>query len=864
MLWGATLGGPAGGYCEPGKHPHLLYDDIIWGVHDVAERIIKSGYDVVVLNEVWWNDAEDILRDELADVYPYSVQRLSDGGLEEGSGLNIFSKLPFAALPNGVSEYTEHDFRLRFNGQEYDCPDHGTSLCNDYVAFLEYSEPDTLVVDDEGNLIYNPNEKIGGEKWADKGVGYVRVRSPDTGRYHNVFFTHMQATYKEDHEPDYGFWHGFGARTSQFDEVKQLVEAAASGNETSFWGEQDVFVLGDLNVDGDASNVIDSESPPFEGNLWEWTARFDKDYSGPGALHSGFFRENLHDTWRYEHPNDDLIAAGNPSEAGHTGSFGDTPKRLDYILSNVAFMKTTGIGVDPLCNQHPQLALNLLSGTPHVPGGGANPPGGRGDLGDGLSGSPPQRFRSDHWGVNAHYNKLADHCSPLRPPSANALYDDPDYGAHVLAQSDVGMVNETNDPANPGKEQPGKLTYPGSVQWHYLEWDGIYNIGFDEPSHDLGYRVQVYHESELSQPIKAYGSKEYPDEIEREELGPLGLPQTVIIPTKGKKYFLTGGPFLLKVYHPTHDHREIAGNESGEYALSVSHLGCMDKDADVCPLLPNLNETAVSQFRMPASLIESEPTPDSMYFEVAYERLTHPGYQTLRFDLFDNTDDILTSAVVSAAAGHDDDVFLEETSLSGDPCPPSGDFDLSGCNIRLEDTFENPAESSRRIIWRVHRPLTGEHYVGQTFRVVWSTDLTAIYGGGTNPAFKQSIVKCEEETVEDSPHDEIDVFMSSDGQDIGGTPFQHRHHVGRYNTGDSHSMDPVLSRLGWPVRFLDYIDITLIEDDLGTDDEFLVRINPIGIDEWGDNSRERRSLRAAIKEKSWGSGIYSSLGVAWS
>ena len=209
--------------------------------------------------------------------------------------------------------------------------------------------------------------------WSSKGVGYVRVENPGTGRRHNVFFTHMQSSYSEDHDPASNYWSGLDVRTAQFNEVKHLIELARQGSDAVLTGE-DIFVLGDLYVDGDLSNVdsgFGAPTSPYDGNKSEWRIRFKKGGPGAGYEHGGFFNQEVHDTWAYEHPSFDTEQ--NPSagtEYGHTGGFGSDPTRLDYILSNAAFASD-----DPLCNQHPHIAYSLLSGDPIFPGHGATPPG---------------------------------------------------------------------------------------------------------------------------------------------------------------------------------------------------------------------------------------------------------------------------------------------------------------------------------------------------------------------------------------------------------------------------------------------------------------------------------------------------------
>ena len=215
----ASLKAPASHFNFPWEHPKYDSAAIRDGARDIADRIIQSGYDVIVLNEVWWGEAEEILRDELRSVYPFFVQEISNDGLEEGSGLNVFSKFPFQPVSAGLTEFRSHDFLIELNEEAHECPDE-SGACSDFFAFLEFSE------------------NSGSEVWADKGVGYVRVRNPGTNRIHNVFFTHMQATYADEHDPQSNTWPGFAERTSQFDEIRQFMLAAQLAPNAITWGDR--------------------------------------------------------------------------------------------------------------------------------------------------------------------------------------------------------------------------------------------------------------------------------------------------------------------------------------------------------------------------------------------------------------------------------------------------------------------------------------------------------------------------------------------------------------------------------------------------------------------------------------------------
>lgn len=175
--------------CEVGNHPVYDSGEIDAGAKNLAKRIIRSGYDIIALNEVFDGSAQGILRSALWDDYPYSVTYIDEwGGTDQDSGLQIFSKFPLQEItPNysGNTDYNDFDADVYYNGVKL----YGAE--NQYLAFMPFG-----------------SDCDGDDCWSNKGVGYIRVRNPDTRRVHNVFFTHMQATYKDEVVDDPSVWQG--------------------------------------------------------------------------------------------------------------------------------------------------------------------------------------------------------------------------------------------------------------------------------------------------------------------------------------------------------------------------------------------------------------------------------------------------------------------------------------------------------------------------------------------------------------------------------------------------------------------------------------------------------------------------------
>ncbi|MEM1030508.1 MAG: endonuclease/exonuclease/phosphatase family protein, partial [Myxococcota bacterium] len=639
------------------NHPVYTAADVDEGSRRLAHRIIKSGYDVIVLQELTMSQAIDNLVEELRDVYPYYAHSFRDDGheVQATAGLAVFSKLPFVPIP---SVYAHDDkYIIGFDGQSEICGDlyestfPRSALCSTYVAFDDFEECHHY------------------DCWADKGVAYVRVANPDTGRLHSVFFTHMQAAYsdKHGHEGDLeDRCSGFKDRISQLGTIKDFIELGTQtvGSFPIRLQEEDVFVLGDINIDGDFSAPYSTDA--CEQNIFEWMAHFDTDVTyGQTLENSGFFANTLHDTWMFEHPLHDTW--GNtlaPNDYGRTGGLGrpvDGPgadnlaKRLDYILSST---KQHG---DPLCNQHPHLAFNLLDGDPVFPTGGANPPGGRGGLSDGLASPSGTVYSSDHLGVNANYNALASHCSPLLPVTAAGLYGATVYGARMFEDYELGITSEgDNDYGNRGQHVAGHLKYPGSVQWYYLDSAGSYRIGLNSNALNTGnYRFQVYASRNLSVPVQAF-SEEYDSWVASND-----QTNTFI---QGKRYILSEGPYYIKVFNRVHDHRSTAAASSGNYDISVERLGCTDRSVDACPL----NSSEAQEHRFPTEPISE--LEDALYFEFEVEQLTVPSTQAITVDVFGYEYKGLTVQVVPPAPDPASPVtiggqFMENTGSVQSECP---------------------------------------------------------------------------------------------------------------------------------------------------------------------------------------------------
>ena len=341
----------------------------------LAKRILAVGYDIIALNEVFDEDARGVLVNLLSPDYPHYVSKLI--GLispHEDSGLMLFSKHPFEPLPKN----------------KYQAGRRGKGSSKE-VAFKVF--------------VHN----YGKDYHADKGAGYVRILIPDTGRVINVVFTHLQANY--DHYSQAELDKVRKVRYEQLFEIKHLIEGSMLLEQIQ---KEDIFILGDLNIDGDLGKYSVTGSIAG-GGIPEWHECFSL---GGG---NWFFNTTVRDCWAYE---------TSPADRGITHRVDNA--RFDYIMRS-------RYQQDPeyLCLQHLILAYNLRDlcdpskGFYHESGLGM---AGWCDL-------------SDHIGVTAVLNLWAAHSSPLTA--------EPLFGSGTFQ---------------------GKITYPGSMQWLVFEEPGTYGF----------------------------------------------------------------------------------------------------------------------------------------------------------------------------------------------------------------------------------------------------------------------------------------------------------------------------------------------------------------------------------------------------
>ncbi len=425
----------------------------------ISARVKAGGYDVVALNEVFDEDVREKFLEHLEASFPYHVDYLSGGtAVNEDAGLMLFSRLPFRPLP---------DDTYRADNQSCEATNCGR------VGFLEFGSCE------------------GDDCLAEKGVGFVRLRNPETASPVNVAFTHMQASYTPADYPDeledaQDAAFEFSTRIEQQVDIKELLQTTLGQSRLH---SEPVIVMGDLNIDGDLANPDLGGWPNFNvRNLYEWNQAMT-DVGNPN-----FSFLPLRDGWAYD--NAPVWSTGN-FDRGITnisawGANADGA-RLDYVLLNE--------GESRRCMQHMTLAHNLRHG-------GALTETGFGPTGVGMGGKTDL---SDHYGLNADINLESDRCRPVN--------------AQLLTPAEGQLKTAT-----------GTIGRPGEIDWFKINRAGTYSFDLDGPA---GMDYRVYESANMSTPAPNY--KHETTDVT------VGEPRPVHF--TGEQFRISKAPFFIRVWH---------------------------------------------------------------------------------------------------------------------------------------------------------------------------------------------------------------------------------------------------------------------------------------------------------------------------
>lgn len=187
--------------------------------------------DVIAFNEVFNEDARDVLLQSMPAVWPNVIKKVDGGGVGEDSGLMLFSRFPFERIESMSPLFPSSEF-----------------------VFSTYT---ASALPDSG---------------AHKAVGMVRIATPVEPT--TLLFTHTQASYDADNSENRDI------RRKQFDQIVEVIKMVM-GPSPPDW--RNVIVMGDLNVKGDPDSVTD-----------EWNMIFKSGQVEFGTLFIDGWREHMH------------------------------------------------------------------------------------------------------------------------------------------------------------------------------------------------------------------------------------------------------------------------------------------------------------------------------------------------------------------------------------------------------------------------------------------------------------------------------------------------------------------------------------------------------------------------------------------
>jgi endonuclease/exonuclease/phosphatase family metal-dependent hydrolase len=501
----------------------------------IAERILATDQDVVVLNEVFDPQARSVFVLNLAQLGPYKhyisllrghapVDFSSIGQIpgapdfltdlpdfllpyhpiNNDSGLMIFSKYPFLEL---TGSSVPNDAGCSGSECQFDGMNNGSALQPGFFAFKVFDLCGTF------------------DCLASKGVGLVKIGNPRGASF--VAFTHLQS---EDDE--------WPARKSQYETIRKVITGAIPALELP---QAPVYLVGDLNTSG-----CHRESDQGSAGQ-EWHDLFNPASNNPNVA-DGFFAcgngvkvgptmqlcrygtngmRLLTDSWGFE---------TSTTDEGING-------RLDYILHSTRMGR--------LCMQHIMRAWDLQADAE----------------GDGGA-----VWLSDHFPIRGDFGLTGRWCSPNDDPDQ----PDPDRKVRLL---EFGPTNCTPSGAggNPICDQEEQIDPPearissaGNFQWFLIDQAGTYSIRLTsaDPTKKVDY--MVYHHTDLSRPILPF------DEHETEW---------------GVIYSMPDPPFYIRTFAIDQNGRPDRTAKGRDYSLKVHQHLCREP-IDACVLEPGLARSA--------------------------------------------------------------------------------------------------------------------------------------------------------------------------------------------------------------------------------------------------------------------------------
>lgn len=527
---------------SPNSHDGEYYDENGNALDDedratlIANRIRIMDADVVALNEVFDEDSRQIFSDIVGKTFPFHVDYIGGDSDPEDSGLMLFSKHPFLPLGN-----IPGDLKIDEGDIELVSPTGKTEDAKDLVAFVSF---------DQGCSEY--------DCYADKGAAMVKLENIFTQNPFVVVFSHTQASYGSDDTDDTD--ETVEERRKQFRQIASMLKETlvpavpvtndqgitVTAHDLSALQRMPVFILGDLNVDG---NPWHSFGPGKASLDTEWQRLF-----GPSSSGSDLQFFNCGDATvcaiDVQNPTTkfvELIPSFIESWAFDTDSadLGRTSGRDPFVFDyEQAEDKAKGQRLDYILYRGPSVAHK-----------------------DGYLEFPmiPQHLTTE-WAIAGKNGIFSDHL----PIAGNFLLteDDvvPSYCTPLLAR-EVSVPN-----SNPKQlELALSIEIPGAMQWIKLnDSSATYSIA---TSPDIGF--EIYKPYDLSRPIEFIEKKE---EYTNQRTGE-------VLPANTGIYQLTSPPYYIRTFAKFKDgvHNRVF---DGDYFMFIREHRCTGPD-DYCKLSPS-------------------------------------------------------------------------------------------------------------------------------------------------------------------------------------------------------------------------------------------------------------------------------------
>lgn len=580
-----------------------IYDmDLATRMERIADIINKEDPDVVAVQDAFHDPCRDALAYHLGvkpgAQYPNYVHTLGHWQANQDAGMMVFSKHPFEKFASPYKKNTA----VTLSGQR------GAVAFNESANYVAWHLFEGI-----------HNELMGWDRRAAKMVAMVRIR-PKGGCPVNVAFTHFQAD-GGDGDLDHAL--NMEKRQRELEGARRMITQTLGD---SALRTEPVFLLGDLNIDGNQSpaNVTthgykykftaSNETVAVVTEDGEWNEAFDPDHNSDPAdpFENLFFRCGLDgfaatadptclydpvhnprlftDTWGFEMPRSDwgqtssIIGQKSASDVAHLTDEGG--ERLDYILHN-----QPGDGGSYLC---PQRVERVFFFDPNGPPQFYDPSTYASFQFGGTVPFTDDKVVSDHFFVVGDFLfRRTPRCSPLLASSWNPR--GPTFGATKVTW---GVSQDASYSQVLGSATTGNRRH---YAWFVIDKKGTISIGTSQPTR---IDFDVYHYSDLSTAISSYHGMTNTWDQGR-FTGPI--------------YNFPDPPYYVRFSLDP----KAAGALPVAFQASFHEHRCSSADNDFCTLISNVEypvQWPQGQHILPYQAPAPPAYPDAMYFVGAVDQ----------------------------------------------------------------------------------------------------------------------------------------------------------------------------------------------------------------------------------------------------